>query len=1227
MSFHGNGSQRRYGHVPPVQYGTPGAQDPNNANPGLQRQSSFDNGDDAAFFDRNNSIYQPAPPARPPHNAHEELFMTNNPVSPSRASYGGAASPALSGYQHQYQPFPAAPQSPQQPTYNPQNFVRTQSTAQAPQYRHSTYGNTNSYATTPAPYNPAHYQGSPPSAHPSRQSTGSGYSNYTPAYNSPQVPQTPTYWNGQQQQYGQQSPHQQSVTSPAYVQPGSMSLPPRQDMYSPATNSAPYPINGETSFFDDHRTPVASHMPSPNFPIQGIRYEDDSHSYSTRTKRSSTLSTTQAPPIPMPSGPHSAGPDGPRLERHPTLRPLPKEPIDTGSGDSDDWGLGLQSTTESVTQDKLFADIIGMSSTNPNQRNGDLLDSEFGDLHRYNSRTTTLGGAGGIERYDSKASTLHQNNHDNSDDYDDDDDSDLEAAAGLEAMRIAEEQDAQLGGFGTFGGPTSSSLQPPASYGDSSGESDINNMDLSLVGGGYDAHMSYGNDLGGVDTDHSSEMEDQSRPLPTPHDLNRADSYSHTPPAGLGGMTDYSIPSEGNIHPFPAFEAARVDNGGTGGLQRPSSHIQHRMSFDEGDEISLRSRMSESRQSERSGSESPVRDEMPELFYHPGMGTSSYNLNRPLPAVPPMSENRTPQLLPAGSYRNHGYSNSYGSVESAQPPYIPTGPDGYPPQNMLSPGNQYVPRSSSLSSHSSTPQTVPPTRSKTDAEERARAQRAQNPRHPSGRSGTGVDGYDAIGSTPQSTITLDLPALPAGRRKKFSPSRLSSADFRKCEEPWAMSGIALWTRQMAGGETGEGESDLRRRTVEDGLVALFTHKVPTMNTADAETLSQKVVKSLLDAGILMEDEEWVKFGHGSVSGVLWQLTGSGCYAPKVHEQEIPGRCYSHHCTRTLKKINLQTQKLEPHRKSEDWATFFKLTKELVEGATPKEIERQNVLHEIVQSEDTYMDQLNVLRILYRDDLQTWQPPIIGKNKIAKFIQNVFGKVEAIKEVNENFLLAQLKYRQKEQGPWIIGFSDIFREWIRKAKAAYVEYSAGFPYAVYLVRREAERNVLFNQFLNQARENKLSERLDWNTYLKAPITRLQRYSLLLDTVLKKTKTDTEEKATLIAAIEEIKEVTMKCDDKVKEQTDKVEMIELQSKLFLRPGMERVELNLDHLGRELLHKGDLQRAGANRFTWLDTHAILFDHYLVLAKTVVQRDQQGNKNKEVYDVSKLVNYPLLE
>ncbi|CRK03514.1 hypothetical protein BN1723_020900, partial [Verticillium longisporum] len=62
---------------------------------------------------------------------------------------------------------------------------------------------------------------------------------------------------------------------------------------------------------------------------------------------------------------------------------------------------------------------------------------------------------------------------------------------------------------------------------------------------------------------------------------------------------------------------------------------------------------------------------------------------------------------------------------------------------------------------------------------------------------------------------------------------------------------------------------------------------------------------------------------------------------------------------------------------------------MVEGKPKKEVERQNVLHEIVTSEETYMNQLEVLRVLYRDQIQHAPSPIIAPNRVDKFVAVVF----------------------------------------------------------------------------------------------------------------------------------------------------------------------------------------------------------------------------------------------
>ena len=646
-------------------------------------------------------------------------------------------------------------------------------------------------------------------------------------------------------------------------------------------------------------------------------------------------------------------------------------------------------------------------------------------------------------------------------------------------------------------------------------------------------------------------------------------------PAARNGLHDWTIPPANASHPFPAYATplpyAQVDIDGTGGLAEPG-HVRH-TSFDaeEDEQVEL--------YRERSNSQSPTRDDY-EYYYGSGVSPS----DRPLPPPP----------LQTGSVYGSEYSLEHESQAGSL----------FPPRDS---SVMAVPRSTSLNHHSSTPLPTDPKRAKTDAD-------AKSNRH--SRTGARGIGMETIPGSAVTEPTIDLPSIPQGRRRRFNPAKLSTAEFKRCAEPWALSAIASWLNEMSDGET-----DLKEKTLVDGIVALFTHKVPTMNVADAETLAEKIVREMFQAGVLVHEEEWVKFGSATISGVLWQLTGRGCYAPRLHDEDFAGRCYAHHCSRTLKKINLQTQLLEPQRKKEDWATFYRLKKEDIEGVAKKEIERQNNLHEIVQGEDQFIDGLNVLRVLYRDALRA--NSILPPNKVEKFLREVFGKIDIIKKVNEDYLLAQLKYRQQEQGPWLVGFSDIFREWIRKAKTAYSEFAAGFPRASFMMRQEASRNVLFNQFLDQARENERSRRLGWDSFLKSPITRLQHYTLLLSVVHKNMLQETEEKTNLQTAIDEIKVVTLECDTRVADEQRKIELIELEQKLKFRRGLEEVKLNLTHLGREIIFRGNLLRKGSNRlFSWVEVHAILFDHYMVIAKPVQQRDAAGGIKHEILDVSKQVS-----
>ncbi|KAL5333116.1 CNH domain-containing protein [Aspergillus crustosus] len=1254
------------------QYGQPGSQQrydaytPPSTNPPLRRMPSYNAGDDASLVvpasAHNSTVPEPNHryPGRASMSEYPGAYGLASPVRgeyadprysqiPSATSPPRARAQSQSSYQYQYTSAAMGPTSPTQPSYNPQQYAPSAGTTQ--QYTGYTplpYTPVTS-STSPGhqPYNPAAYQpsnigslgfptiqrqssmafaqtplsphpyGSSPSLPPPPPPRGPDH-----PYGSRLSPQYPGASPGTQYGFAAQQSSQSSFNSSSYslaspttpstaYASGSGSLSSLTSYNSRNYGGVPIPshLSHPSRLSDPSRTPSVDEEPPepPAHLSSGDSYEKQ---YSSGRPPARSLPT---PPIHQSQAPRRTD----TLARHPHARPLPGPPVENDNRSSLGYANGAPSTySDQATTgyDDLIKQVEGAIPDTqwPGGYQSDQRPLHI-DIHTQNAVNVLATSqfahpSSGSLEVDLSPDERHTHTNGsiatgtgqyvNYDAYSDE--SDAEAEAGLAMLRMADEEDraqaerVQISRRGTNASTTSVMSKRRSVASGSPSQTTRADYYPSYGGNNYPGQSPFDDKVS--QPSPYGEESDLVDHLPTTTSTSRHSSSASREERGEYS-DEYEYPAiDDYTYPFQQVPTdARVDAGGTGGLSEPSGY-NRRMSFDYGDETD--GSLSHRRRSHQSGSEGSIGGEEPgDLFFHPGM--------RPLPAPPEEpTDNATliPHLMPAGTYRH------LESGDTSSPSYISApDPDSYA---VAAPSPTQFSRSTSLTSQPIAPRADPPIRSKTDADRVKYKQQQEMLRQ--GK----LDPLVAAAGG----ITLDLPVIPAGRRKKFHPAKLSSEDFRRCAEPWALSSVLAWIKDLT-----EEENDLKEHAVIEAIVALFTHKVPTMNIADAETLAARVVQDMLDHDALVKDEEWVKFGRGIMSGVLFQITGTGCYSPLLHEQEteaeVVGRCYSHHCMRTLRKVNLRTQAMEPQKKVEDWVTFYKVPKEIWEVHSKKEIDRQNNLHEIVTTEDSFMSQLDVLRDLYRDRLAKSDPSIIPPKRVTKFLTDVFGKVDAVKKVNEDYLLAQLKYRQKEQGPFIVGFADIFREWIRKAKSVYISYAETFPYANYLIRKEAERNVVFRQFLSNARDHKLSNRLSWDTFLKAPITRIQRYTLLLSTVHRNMPKDSEEKNNLAQAIEEIKVVALECDNKVGEMSKMVDLRELASKLQLRPEMRKdVELNLDFLGREVVFRGDLQRPGTRTRFLVDTHAILFDHFLVLAKSSVIRDSTRAIKSESYDVSKL-------
>jgi len=989
----------------------------------------------------------------------------------------------------------------------------------------------------------------------------------------------------------------QQQQQPYYAQhkmaagPDTNSRAPQQDYYN---------HDLQDTFLPDNSPLANARMSSTAIPTQHHRYQSASRTHSQASSLSQSASWRKSgPPVPPKSYDVGIASYGPSLDgtdnlvdsrynspmegtspvrsqlglersrttgKHPHSRPLPGPPSDNtfsmteaSASLEDDY----DSQAEELAQAELYEQVehaMRMSGKSPSHMLPSW-DNNEAKIGSDGKPPTSFQVSNGDRHPGSRTLSVSAQVID----FDDHDDA--EAAAGIAAMRAAEEEEAAEALWRTR-----------SQAGRSAGSS------IGYASGDYHSNPSYRNSTA-MPFAFPEAAPDSYRRSTDLHPSRSAASSGGSYTRSTDGQPIIRNSSGASMLSFAgSVGRGYIDQAGTGGFQ--DNATDHRLSFDEGDERGYLE--------DQAFSGTDVGDVSPRR--------SNTRLNRPLPPPP---EGVSPFVDKGQEWDVPNMDVPLGFPFPAATPIFPP--------TVQTNINTGVPRSISLLSPRN-PAANLPDRAKTDADER----RKQNMRAASldlFSGGLDVAQARSVMSRSVTDLSLDLPILPAGRR--FQPSKLTYREFDRCDEPWALSSLTSWLRSIT-----DGESELREQALVLALVALFTHKVPNIHIAEAEDLAAKVLTSLEDASILIREEEHlpIRLGRGDINGVLFQLTSSGCYAPSLHEHDVRGKCYAHLCQRTVKRINMEEQTAE---RNVDWATFHKVKKEDVEEISKVEVERQNILHEIVTSEYAYLDDLNLLRTIYREGIQKAKPPIMSPQRLEVFLPKVFGKVSAVQHANQEFLLPQLRYRQQEQGPWIVGFSDIFRDWIRKAKVAYIEYAAGFPVASLEMKQEEQKNGMFSAFLETARNDKRSRRLGWDNFLKAPITRLQRYGLLLQTVLKNMPDNAGPEVTnLQLAIDEIRDVTKECDTIVAVQGRKAELVELNSRLVLREEMKKhVELNLESKGRELLLKGDLQRMGANKFSWLETHAILLDNYLILAKSESHRLTGTSKN-QTYDVSKIVS-----
>lgn len=231
-----------------------------------------------------------------------------------------------------------------------------------------------------------------------------------------------------------------------------------------------------------------------------------------------------------------------------------------------------------------------------------------------------------------------------------------------------------------------------------------------------------------------------------------------------------------------------------------------------------------------------------------------------------------------------------------------------------------------------------------------------------------------------------------------------------------------------------------------------------------------------------------------------------------------------------------------------WGDRWALKPEDLAPVPSNEVNRQNVLHQIVTTEESFLRSTQVMHYLYYHRLALHPTTIVSSGSNQEFAEKYFGFHERFYRLHKTFLYDPLVERQKAEGPWASNYADIFREWLLEATPIYLEFSALYPRLHSAVQTEAS-DASFATFLTQSMDHKASVRLAWSTYMKAPITRIERYTLLLRVVLRSSNPDNERHGydATEEAINDIRKLVQKCETEIAKAENNVRVNRLRAQL--------------------------------------------------------------------------------
>lgn len=334
----------------------------------------------------------------------------------------------------------------------------------------------------------------------------------------------------------------------------------------------------------------------------------------------------------------------------------------------------------------------------------------------------------------------------------------------------------------------------------------------------------------------------------------------------------------------------------------------------------------------------------------------------------------------------------------------------------------------------------------------------------------------------------------------------------------------------------------------------------------------------------------------------------GCYAPKcpnkphVFALEFDIQDATATTTPAISKSRPQSDQLsnsttsatQPHMA---WAQ--RVPRELLASLSKREIARQEAINEMIYSEEVYKKDLETLS-------EVVVAPLLKKSIIAstqkreEFVREVFGNYKELTDVSTALFSDLLDLQHQHQHECVPMIGDILIKHFAYFEDPFSQYCPRVSLAEYLVKEEERNNPDFERFIVHVEKSKRMRRLAFRHFLLNPVTRMQRYPLLLDAILKKTDKEHPDYTYLTKCLDMVKKVATQSDTLAEIFKKRVEILEINDLITFKQG-EFQDLQLTDPHRRLYYQGNIKRRsnGIEVTEKSDIHLFIFDHMVLMTK----------------------------